>query len=121
MALATNSVLEADLLNRLTSNDFSRLNDEELVQLQNIVQKLLATPQERKLSVAVDDEGADHHRLPRCVEMLTILSRYEASLIAGRSRAINLLYALKAARAAAKDHSRSAWASPANGRLPKPQ
>ena len=118
-------VLEADLLNRLTirSDDLSHLNDEELDQFETICRKLIVNPQERKLSVAVDDEGSDGkpERVPRRVEMLSILSRIEASLMAGRSRTLSLLLGLKAARAAAEDDARTVWASPANGRLPKPQ
>ena len=119
-------VLEADLLNRVTiknSNDFSRLTDEELDQALNISRKLMVIPQEQKLSVAVDDEGSDGkpERLPRRVEMLSILSRIEASLLAGRSRTLSLLLGLKAARAAAEADARTVRASPANGRLPPPQ
>ncbi|MGB8639718.1 MAG: hypothetical protein WCD30_16525, partial [Pseudolabrys sp.] len=119
-------VLEADLLNRVTiknSNDFSRLTDEELDQAVNISRKLLVIPQEQKLSVAVDDEGSDGkpERVPRRVEMLSILSRIEASLLAGRSRTLSLLLGLKAARAAAEADARTVRASPANGRLPPPQ
>ena len=119
-------VLEADLLNRVTiknSNDFSRLTDEELDQALNISRKLMVIPQEQKLSVAVDDEGSDGkpERLPRRVEILSILSRIEASLLAGRSRTLSLLLGLKAARAAAEADARTVRASPANGRLPPPQ
>ena len=119
-------VLEADLLNRVTinnSNDLSRLTDEELDQLLNISRKLMVIPQEQKLSVAVDEEGSDGkpERVPRRVEMLSILSRIEASLLAGRSRTLSLLLGLKAARAAAEADARTVRASPANGRLPPPQ
>jgi hypothetical protein len=119
-------VLEADLLNRVTmnnSNDLSRLTDEELDQLLNISRKLIVNPQERKLSVAIDDEGSDGkpERVPRRIEMLSILSRIEASLLAGRSRTLSLLLGLKAARAAAEADARTVRASPANGRLPPPQ
>jgi hypothetical protein len=118
-------VLEAGLLNRVTirSGDLSRLTDEELDQFVKIYRKAIVNPEERQLSVAVDDEGLDSktERLPRRVEMLSILSRYEASLIAGRHKALNLLYGLKAARAAAEDDARTVWTSPANGRFPKPQ
>ena len=82
--------------------------------------KLMVPPEERQLSVAVDDEGSDG-RVPRRIEILSILSRYEASLISGRNKALHLLYGLKAASAAAEDDARTVWASPANGRLPKPQ
>ena len=118
-------VLEADLLNRVTigSNDLSRLTDEELDQYENIARKLLATPQERKLSLAGDDEGLDGKtgRLPRRIETLSILSRIEASLLAGRSRTLSLLLGLKAARATAEADALTVRASPANGRLPPPQ
>ena len=119
-------VLEADLLNRVTIHNFtdlSRLTDEEVDQLVNITGKLLVSPQEPKLSIAVDDEGrgGKPERLPRRVEMLSILSRYEASLIAGRNRTLSLLLGLKAARAAAEDDARTVRASPANGRLSPPQ
>ena len=118
-------VFEADLLNRITmgSNDLSRLTDEELHHLDNICRKFIGPLEERKLSVAVDEEGLDDvkERVPRRVEMLSILSRYEASLIAGRSKAINLLHGLKAARAAAENDARTIEASPANLRLFKPQ
>jgi hypothetical protein len=118
-------VLEADLLNRLTfrSDDLVNLNDEELNQFEILYRKLLVNPQERKLSVAVDDEGSDGkpERLPRRVEMLSILSRIEAGLLAGRSRTLSLLLGLKAARAAAEADARTVRASPANGRLPPPQ
>ena len=119
-------VLEADLLNRVTinnSNDLSRLTDEELDQFLNIFRKLMVIPQERKLSVAVDEEGSDGkpERVPRRIEMLSILSRIEASLLAGRSRTLSLLLGLKAARAAAEADARTVRASPANGRLPPPQ
>jgi hypothetical protein len=117
--------LEADLLNRLTfrSDDLRNLNEEELNQLEILCRKLIVNPQERKLSVAVDDEGSDDkpERVPRRIETLSILSRIEASLLAGRSRTLSLLLGLKAARAAAEDDARTVWASPANGRLPKPQ
>ena len=59
--------------------------------------------------------------VPRRVEMLSILSRIEASLLAGRSRTLSLLLGLKAARAAAEADARTVRASPANGRLPPPQ
>jgi hypothetical protein len=118
-------VLEADLLNRVTlrSDDLRNLNDEELNQLETICRKLIVNPQERKLSVAVDDEGSDGkpERVPRRIEMLSILSRIEASLLAGRSRTLSLLLGLKAARAAAEADARTVRASPANGRLPPPQ
>ena len=118
-------VLEADLLNRLTirSDDLWNLNEEELDQFENLYRKLIVNPQERKLSVAVDDEGSDGkpERVPRRVEMLSILSRIEASLLAGRSRTLSLLLGLKAARAAAEADARTVRASPANGRLPPPQ
>ena len=116
------SVLEADLLKRITinTNDLTRLNHEELDQLEKICVKLMVPPEERQLSVAVDDEGSDG-RVPRRIEILSILSRYEASLISGRNKALHLLYGLKAASAAAEDDARTVWASPANGRLPKPQ
>ena len=119
-------VLEADLLNRVTinnSNDLSRLTDEEVDQLRNIFGKLMAIPQEQKLSVAVDEEGSDGkpERVPRRIEMLSILSRIEASLLAGRSRTLSLLLGLKAARAAAEADAQTVRASPANGRLPPPQ
>ena len=83
----------------------------------------MVIPQEQKLSVAVDDEGSDGkpERVPRRVEMLSILSRIEASLLAGRSRTLSLLLGLKAARAAAEADARTVRASPANGRLPPPQ
>ena len=118
-------VLEADLLNRLTirSNDLWNLNEEELDQFETLYRKLIVNPQERKLSVAVDEEGSDGkpERVPRRVEMLSILSRIEASLLAGRSRTLSLLLGLKAARAAAEADARTVRASPANGRLPPPQ
>ena len=118
-------VLEADLLNRLTirSNDLWNLNEEELDQFETIYRKLIVNPQERKLSVAVDDEGSDGkpERMPRRIETLSILSRIEASLLAGRSRTLSLLLGLKAARAAAEADARTVRASPANGRLPPPQ
>ena len=115
-------VLEADLLNRITmrSNDLWNLNPEELEQLETLCRKSIVNAEERKLSVAVDEEGSDG-RMPRRIEMLSILSRYEASLIAGRNKDLHLIYGLKAARAATDDDARTVWASPANGRLPKPQ
>ena len=118
-------VLEADLLNRLTirPDDLWNLNEEELDQFENLYRKLIVNPQERKLSVAVDDEGSDGkpERMPRRIETLSILSRIEASLLAGRSRTLSLLLGLKAARAAAEADARTVRASPANGRLPPPQ
>ena len=118
-------VLEADLLNRLTirDDDWGRLNEEELNQLEALCRKAIVNAQEQKLSVAVDDEGSDGkpERVPRRIETLSILSRYEASLIAGRNKDLHLIYGLKAARAATDDDARTVWASPANGRLPKPQ
>ena len=80
-------------------------------------------PARRRLSVAVDDEGSDGkpERMPRRIETLSILSRIEASLLAGRSRTLSLLLGLKAARAAAEADARTVRASPANGRLPPPQ
>jgi hypothetical protein len=112
------------LLNRLADHnscDFSRLTNEELDQFADLYQKVLATPTESKLSVTPDNESKTKHGLPRRIEMLSILSRYEASLIAGRNKALNLLYGVKAARAAAEDDARTIWASPADGRLLKPQ
>jgi hypothetical protein len=118
-------VLEADLLNRLTfrSDDLLKLNDEELNQFELLYRKVIVNPQERRLSVAVDDEGSDGkpERLPRRIETLSILSRIEASLLAGRSRTLSLLLAIKAARAATEADARTLRASPANGRLPPPQ
>ena len=118
-------VLEADLLNRLTihSDDWSNLNEEELNHLETLCRKAIVNRQERQLSVAVDEKGSDGkpEQVPRRVEMLSILSRIEASLIADRSRTLSLLLGLKATRAAAEDDARTVWASPANGRLPKPQ
>jgi hypothetical protein len=118
-------IFEAKLLNRLTiqNNDMTRLNEEELEQLEKLCQKLIATPGEWRLPIAVDDEGLNgaKQRVPRRVEILSILSRYEASLIAGRTKAINLLYGLKASTAAVQDDARNVWASPANGRIPKSQ
>jgi hypothetical protein len=115
-------VLEADLLNRITmrSNDLWNLNPEELDQLETLCRKSIVNAEERKLSVAVDEEGSDG-RVPRRIEMLSILSRIEASLLAGRSRTLSLLLGLKAARAAAEADARTVRASPANGRLPPPQ
>ena len=118
-------VLEADLLNRLTirPDDLWNLNEEELDQFETLYRKLIVNPQERRLSVAVDDEGSDGkpERMPRRIETLSILSRIEASLLAGRSRTLSLLLGLKAARAAAEADARTVRASPANGRLPPPQ
>ena len=118
-------VLEADLLNRLTirSDDLWNLNEEELDQFETLDRKLIVNPQERRLSVAVDDEGSDGkpERMPRRIETLSILSRIEASLLAGRSRTLSLLLGLKAARAAAEADARTVRASSANGRLPPPQ
>ena len=118
-------VLEADLLNRLTirPDDLWNLNEEELDQFETLYRKLIVNPQERRLSVAVDDEGSDGkpERMPRRIETLSILSRIEASLLAGRSRTLSLLLGLKAARAAAEADARTVRASSANGRLPPPQ
>lgn len=117
-------VLEAKLLNRLTirSDDLRNLNDEEIDQIVTLWRKLIVNPQERQLSVAVDDVGSDGkpEPVPGRVEMLSILSRIEASLLAGRSRTLSLLLGLKAARAAEAD-ARTVRASSANGRLPPPQ
>ena len=89
-------MLEADLLNRLTirSDDLWNLNEEELDQFETLCRKLIVNPQERKLSVAVDDEGSDGkpERMPRRIEMLSILSRIrsQSHWLAG-ARTLSLL------------------------------
>ena len=63
-----------------------------------------------------------HRGIPlRRVEMLSILSRHEASLRVAVSRTLNLLHGLKAARPAAEEDALTVYAAPANGGLPAPQ
>lgn len=101
-------VLEAQLLNRVTKREFganlSRLTKEELEQLEKIYRKFQPHA-ERRLSLT-DEDDEKTEGIPRRIEMLAILSRYEAGLIAGRNKALNLFYAIKQANEIAEGNVR---------------
>ena len=120
-------IVEAALLKRLIcplSSDLSLLTDEELAQLRKINARLIELRGERKLSDLVDQQdeaGNKKEGLPTRVEMLSILARYETSLMNHITKTINLIHTLQARRLAAEEGARTVNATPSKGRLPAVQ
>jgi hypothetical protein len=118
-------VVEAASLKRLmgsTIEDFLPiLTDEELGLLEKISRRFLEHQGELKLSDVVDRQdkaSSKTEQSPARFEMLTILARYETSLVNNIIKTLNLLHLLHLRRIAAEESGGIGNANPFNGQLP---
>ena len=118
-------VVEAAVLNRLIGGGFTLskilpdLTTEELELLEKICARALGL--EKPTLSDLPDQQHEDGRLPKRVEMLTILSRHDTRLMNDIIKTINLIHVLQARRIAAEEGARTVNATPSKGRLPAVQ
>jgi hypothetical protein len=118
-------VVEAAVLNRLiggevtVGNAIPYLTDEELDALEKMLKRAPGLKQPTLSDLP--DQQHEAGRLPNRVEMLTILSRYDASLMNDIIKTIKLIHDLQARRLAAEEGARTVKTTPCKVRLPAVQ